>query len=332
MTVCSHKNIPTYSLSQSIERILRSDLEIPRRNPLESPYVSSDELRDGIFKRPLIYTVFDGDQELMCGLMRHAIMKKGMVPVNPPSVVGYRDTVIRNKIKSKVLLEDVALLHKCDQIWIFADLEHAMRTGTPIPEGALFELLFAKLFRPDIEVFTVSIDTLFSGDLTPVPFNLEDIDKLSDPRSIEELTSHVRAVCDRIPKIRYYYYDPLDFKYGEWLRAFSEAPAISPLDPMLAIRLHDGQQPLGVVGECWLALLRLADEVCHVTSLHEQEGGSLWRRLVEAACRDLFELPSREISWLDLDVPKALLGSKWPVTTREADIVLSRKKQMRLCA
>lgn len=332
MTDCSHEKINGGSLSRSIELILRGDLEIPRRSARENPSREINELHDGIFSRPLVYTVFDGDQELMCGLMRHAIMKKGMVPVNPPSVLGYRDTVIRNKIKSNVLLEDVSLLNKCDQIWIFADLEHAIRTGTPIPEGALFELLFAALFRPDIKVFTVNINHLFSGDVTPVPFPLEDITKLSDPRSIEELTSHVRAVRERLPKIRYYYYDPLDFKYGEWLRAFNEPPAISPLDPMLSIRLHDGQQPLGVVGQSWLSLLRLADEVCHVTTLHEQEGRSQWRQLVEAACREVFDLPSREISWLDLDVPKALLGSQWPVTTREADIVLSRKKQMRLCA
>jgi hypothetical protein len=319
-------------LLQSIEGALKADLQIPRQTPLYDSDYPIEALRAGVFRRQLVYTVFDGDQELMCGLMRHAIMKKGLVPVNPPSVLGYRDTVVRNRIKAHVLLEDVALLNKCDQIWIFTDLEQALRNGVSIPEGALFELLFAKLFRPDLSVFIVSPEQLYSDDVSPQPFSLCDLDKLSDPRSIQELSETLRAAYEKLPKIRYYYYDPLDFKYGEWLRSFHEAPAISPLDPMLSIRFRDGQQSVGDVGESWLALLRLADEICYVSALHEQDGGSQWCNLVERASRACFDLPHIQLSWFDLNVPKAILGSKWPVTTREAEIALLRRQPSKLCA
>lgn len=320
------------SMLQILENSLKADLAIPRRLETERASYSSSALRSAVFDRKLVYTVFDGDQELMCGLMRHAIMRKGMVPVNPPSVLGYRDTVLRNKTKSKVLLEDVALLNKCDQIWIFSDLGHARKNKSHIPEGALFELLFAKLFRPDIAVFTVSPEELFADEVIPQEFSLDDLEGLSDARSIQELMGDLRASYEQMPKVRYYFYDPLDFKYGEWLRGSEAVAGIAPLDPMLSIRLRDGQQPLGNIGQSWLALLRLADELCYVSSLHEQDGQSLWCDLIQSASRSCFNLPTRQISWSALNVPKALLGSKWPVTTREAEISLSRKRPVRLCA
>ena len=327
-----HPSHSSTTLSQSLEHILTGDLVIPRRRGMESNDDAIVGLSTSALKRQLVYTVFDGDQELLCGTMRHAIMKKGMVPVNPPSVVGYRDTVVRNRTKAHVLIEDVALLNKCDQIWIFSDVEDAVTNELPIPEGVLFELLFARLFRPDIAVFTVSTAQLLSGEVSPVPFSLDKIETLSDRTSIEEVTATVMASYERIPTIRYYYYDPLDFKYAEWLRACNEPLGVSPLDPILAVRLLDGQQPIGVVAECWLAMLRLADEICYVSSLHEQEGSSLWCDLVARVSRSFFELPGHELSWSDLNVPKALLGSKWPVTSREAHIVSSRQRTIKLCA
>jgi hypothetical protein len=229
-------------------------------------------------------------------------------------------------------LEDVSLLRKCDQIWIFNDLENTVRNNLPIPEGALYELLFARLFRPDIEVFTVNPEQLYTGEITPRRFSLDDVDLLSDRSSVQEITANLRASFSRLPRVRYYYYDPLDFKYAEWLRSFNEIPSTSPLDPMLSVRLRDGKQSLGEVGQSWLTLLRLADEICHVSTLHEQDGVSLWCSLVEEAYRVCFNLPYHELSWSELQVPKALLGSKWPVTTREAEIVHSRKRPVRLCA
>ena len=321
-----------HGMQHSLENILKRDLHIPRRASGEATLPWSDTIRQLISEKKLVYTVFDGDQELMCGLMRSAIMKQGMVPVNPPSILGYRDTVVRNRVKADVLREDVALLNKSDQVWIFVDLHSLQRNKTPLPEGALFELLFVKLFRPAMPVFTVDTESLFTGNVRLKPFSLNDITQLSEQKSIEELTNQLLAAFERMPKIRYYYYDPLDFKYGEWLRSFNDGSNVSPLDPMLSVRLLDGQQSLGCVGQAWLSLLRLADEVCHVSSLHEQEGSSLWCAVVEEANRSCFSLPTRQISWADLDVPKALLGAKWPVTTREAEILSARNRIVRLCA
>jgi hypothetical protein len=319
-------------MTELIRDSLKADLSIPRDSKVKPTDHCADALRKAVFARQLVYTVFDGDQELMCGLMRHAIMRKGLTPVNPPSVLGYRDTVLRNKTKSRVLLEDVALLNKCDQIWIFADVDHLRNSKSPIPEGALFELLFAKLFRPGIPVFTVRPQDLFADDVVPRQFSLDNLEELSDPQSIEEITNDLQASLEHMPKVRYYYYDPLDFKYGEWVRGNNKATGIAPVDPMLSIRLRDGHQDLGDIGQAWLALLRLADELCYVSSLHEQEGASVWCHLLESAYRTCFVLPKSEISWAELGVPKALLGSKWPVTSREADIVLSKKRPVRLCA
>lgn len=249
-----------------------------------------------------------------------------MTPVNPPSVLGYRDTVLRNKTKAKVLREDVALLRRCDQMWIFTDLEQSQKGAWLIPEGALFELLFAKLFRPDIPVFIIRPQDLFAEDVTPQPFSLSDIDMLTDKRSIQELTDDLKTAVMQLPKVRYYYYDPLDFKYAEWVRGSAEIVDISPLDPMLSVRLLDGQQSLGNVGQSWLSLLRVADELCYISSLHEQDGSSLWCDFVESINSCCLKLPMTQTSWAALGVPKAVLGSKWPVTTREVEILLSRKR------
>jgi len=186
-------------------------------------------------------------------------------------------------------------------------------------------------FRPHLPIFFVKPETLLTDSVVLQPLEVGDIECLGETRAIRELSA-LLDLCSNMPKIRFHFYDPLDFKYGEWLRCAPSVSSSSPLDPMLAVRLSDGGESVGSVAQAWISMLRLADELCRVSSLHEQEGASHWCNLIEFANRTFFGLPEHEISWADVGVPKALLGSQWPVTSRESEILCARKKNPLLCA
>lgn len=99
-------------------------------------------------------------------LTLHAIMRAGMVPVNPPSILGYRDTAMRNQRKAEVLLEDIAFLNKCVQVWVFSDIDAILKGSSPFSEGALCELLYVKHFRPHFPIFFVKPESLLHEEIS----------------------------------------------------------------------------------------------------------------------------------------------------------------------
>lgn len=268
-----------------------------------------------------VYTAFDGDHFAAVPLMRRHALSRGVLPLNPESVVGYKDSVDVFHTKFGVLKADVAVVAKCESFWIYADRDVcARRALSDLAEGVLLELLWylrvchQRRVRPD--VCLVDAENLFRGvDPTPeqVALTYEDVASCLGPGQTE-LLDRV-ADLDRwgLPELALCVHDPLDSKYADWMRAYGHTQGVVALVPSLVIELSDG--PLGHVLEAWLALVRLADTVWVFHGI-ETRPASGWVRLCLDAAEE-FGLPRTPTSWTDVGAPKAIHGEAWALSARE---------------
>lgn len=321
--------------------LLLRDLRLGPREPLAAAELeAAGKTADALCERMrLVYTAFDGDQQQLCSHMRRYILRLGDVPANPPSILGYKETVEARLTKDLVLRDDLAILARCDELIVFTDLPCSSKAVDSLAEGAIAELLFFLKRQPGKPVSFVSPLDLAVGlphEAKLYKFDYEETlgsldsslkDGLLD--MLEPLFSETIA----LPCLLYHVYDPLDFKYAPWLRVQPYSEGLVPLVPGLAVELLDapeGKESLGTVVGSWLKLVEICDQARFVESMDIDVGVSAIADLMLRRWASLSSgAPPDFKRWDYYSIPKARMGARWPLTEREA---LGAHRRMRRVA
>ncbi|MBI1308952.1 MAG: hypothetical protein GC129_03695 [Proteobacteria bacterium] len=284
--------------------------------------------------KPLIYTAFDGDHQQLCSLMRRLVIAEGGVPVNPDSVLDYRETVLGRQTKRGVLLDDLAILRGCDQLWIFCDQHPSAEGLRALAEGVLVEILFFLKRKPQAPVFFLSAQSLLTGGnnvKTPLEMSYEDA-KAALPEEtavgVLELANSGIKTDKELPSSIYYILDPMDYKYARFIlpRAYQRATpreTFVPLVPYLAVQVGDAERGILGLGQIVLSWVRLAHLGAVCTMLPCLDAGrresAIAKLLHTIWLRQNRPGPVNEDAWRAYGVPKANQGALWPITARERD-------------
>jgi hypothetical protein len=276
----------------------------------------------------IVYTAFDGDHQMFCSQMRKRVAAHGAVPANPDSVLGYKDTVSQRQTKRGVLLDDLSVLRGCDELWIFTDIPPVLHSAGLLAEGVLIELLYYKRRHPERPVRFVSITqtALNPTDASLMLFEAtydEIVESLGEDQRDEvlELSNSGTKVDEKLRSIRYYIFDPLDYKYARFVREKGYKKDACPLIPYLAARpedYNDTSASLVNALVCWTKLMSLASNCTFLPSLDSERPPS---QVVEVLRRVwMRRLGPNQLTtedWADFNVPKASQRDKWAITARE---------------
>lgn len=282
-------------------------------------------------KFPLVYTAFDGDHQELCAFMRLYALRRGYVPVNPDSVLGYKETIEARYNKADVLRDDLAVLRGCEELWVFTDCEPTPSGIRGLAEGVLVELVFFVKRHPRGPVKFVSIKRLLRGDPDePRDFRIALGDLLSclpngSANSILAIANGGLLADHPIPPLYYFIIDPLDFKYCRFLREYgynlSSDKKTAPIVPNLAIEitaLGPGAAAAGQIVACWARLMDIAAECYGYPSMEARASRSKVAIFLEYVWRQNTRGASfHKGIWSNHNIPKAKLADGWPITQLE---------------
>lgn len=288
----------------------------------------------------LAYTAFDGDLFELTPQMRAWTFRSGRIPANPESIVGYKESVDAHKNKAGVLLDDLAIVDRCDDLIIFTDVEpepEAAMRG--LAEGVIVELLYflaKRGKRPDSAVFFVPVAALFGEDVIARPFEFDHVTTAAylgaDQQGIARLLGSVESGLRKLPTVAYIVHDPLDAKYSNWLRPLAYARQRVPLVPSLALQTADVDRVVptnlaaGLLFAARLRLLDLAGEVWVFSPQDLSRDESITTRITKALWKPA-KRPLRRHGWRDLDIPK-ITDRDWALTEREASTLIDPEQEL----
>jgi len=315
----------------SLSECYLGDISLSQRKSGFEVEIDLDHLCSDAMERAaaaqLIYTAFDGDHQQLRSYMRRVVLARGHVPVNPDSVLGYKDTVMARLDKRGVLLDDLAVLRGCDQLWVFTEAAARAECVREMAEGVVIELLFFLKRFPGRQVSFVSPSSLVSSE-SPMLVGFEpDFREVSAallPSQMEalKLADSGDETDKQLPAVQYYICDPLDFKYAYWLREHGYRDRIAPLVPYLAIELGDCGAGLRCLEETlvgWVRLARLATKAVVLPPLDRRLRSRTAQLLEKAWLRGPSGTSLTQGSWQDYQVPKAKSRRRWSITSREAE-------------
>lgn len=301
---------PERMLGDYFAEALRLEGKRPARFPSQS---------DAMFPiRTLTYTAFDGDHFSLVPLMRKYVLAKGHLPVNPESIIGYKASVDAYGTKEGVLLADLAVLERCDQLLIFTDNAPTADGIRSLAEGVVIELLHFLYLRwvrgADAVVEFVTIDTLLhdSGRPTEV-LGLDYVEVLQalspEQQPLAEFVLELQQGKHRFPPIAFCLSEPLDAKYADWIQAEAHRRGVVPIVPSLALELGDDAAESVLSG--WLELMRLADVLWVWRSIDGRSVSGFVQIFEEVACEH--GMLSVAQDWASFGAPKAVYGESWPI-------------------
>lgn len=279
-------------------------------------------------KLKFAYTAFDGDHQMFCSFMRRRVIAQGLVPANPDSVLGYKDTVLARQTKEGVLLDDLSVLRGCDELWVFTETPILLERICELAEGVLVELLYFLRRYPDRVVRFVSIE---STVLCQVPSELKEF-KFCYDEVVEALAADQREdvlrlanrgveVDRRLRTLTYYLIDPLDYKYARFVREGGYDRDICPLVPYLAVRPEDFLSCESALADAvvhWAKLMKLAGKCVRLPRLDAaREPSQLVSILERVWLRSSGSSKIVEESWESFRVPKANQRERWAITAKE---------------
>lgn len=328
-------------LAPQLARLLVDDLTISARQSGKEVWTEA-ELDELVAKaallcrsRRLVYTAFDGDHQQLSALMRRCVLADGCVPVNPDSVLDYRETVVGRQTKRGVLLDDLSILRGCDELWVFTDQPASPSGLAGLAEGVLVELLYFLKRKPGASVYFLSVRSLITGgnvERTTLDLGYEEAKKAIPADSVSGVLGLANSglKTDReLPSPIFYIIDPMDFKYARFIlpRAYQKGTSrelFVPLVPYLAVPLGDNQNGLLGLGEVvlsWIKLSELASQCVLLPSIDQPRSKSGIWALLNATWLRQRGGPIAEESWRGYGVPKANQGSLWPITDRERAVI-----------
>jgi hypothetical protein len=279
---------------------------------------------------PIVYTAFDGDQFQLCGHMRTFALTRDCVPANPESILGYKDTVSARLNKSGVLRDDLSVLRRCDQLWVFTEKPVDPRSLQSIAEGVVVEILYFLKRQTVPCVYFVSPISLLRGEqpnLLPYEYSYDESKQALHPEQREgvlELANSGGRIDRELPPIAYHIHDPLDFKYAGWLRPRAYQDNYAPLVPGLAVHLRDLGGHLNSLSKILISWARLCDLATHawvLPSMEHKYSPSIISALLERVwVRTHNASTLRKRQWSEYGIPKAIMGDRWPLTKKEGGI------------
>lgn len=334
-------------ISSSVESLLLSegDFEIEcRRLVLESfqlqreifPWtdeeirVIASELTRSV---PLTaYTAFDGDHFSLTPQMRVYAMKHGRSPANPESILGYKQAVDAYLSKKEVLYDDIAIVQKCAEMWLFTDVDpEPDAVAASLAEGAVMELLWFLKRCPGRPIYFVPIQNLFGDDSNSRRQYWSDLESTQHAlclSGLEEVVALVDSVVENRVKLRptvYFAHDPLDGKYVDWLRAGAYERKQVPIVPDVAIELQDAVSsgityPYTKILRAWVSLMLLSDELLVLPPHQSLHANSPLVRVQIESWRLLKRGSILHETWSEYQIPKTLQGGRWPLSKREGAV------------
>ena len=333
--------MPRKEIEAQISKLVLADLDLQKRDSQRSIVSDAPELAERslevLDELKLVYTAFDGDHQHLVPLMRRAVMAAGgRVPVNPDSVLDYRETLSSRMNKRFVLVDDLSIVKGCDELWIFTDMLPGRGEISDLAEGVLVELLFFLKRHEGRPVHFVEINSLLRcGPPQRVPWEkgFQETKKLlanDQRREVLEIANGTGHIDDELSRVRYYITDLADFKYARFLLpdAYKESRdggcLTVPLVPYLALQLSDAKaarHSLGTVALGWAKLLSLAQEVDIVSMAEPSRAPSLlmdwlreiWTQQLTAGSN----MTTTPKTWAEFGIPKMHDPEGWAITARE---------------
>lgn len=316
----------TFRASRSTAQLLRQaqeafvkDLQLGPRPPVSASHEHLDEVAQALVlghKYPLVYTAFDGDHFILTPAMRIYCLKRQKVPANPESILGYRDTLVQRGSKRGVLLDDLSVLNRCDELWVFTDLECSLQTIHQLADGVLVELLYFLAVCPGKPVRFISATGLATGDEPDArECLLEYLDVVQSIRCHggDSLVNFVEEIVGGeigLPKVTYVVLDPRDSKYMHFVRPFALSLGIVAIVPGLAIEHSDAviidqgkHHELACLLVSWTRLIWLADEMWTIAPMDGECWSETARTLVKAWSLINSKAHRVDISWDAVRIP-----------------------------
>lgn len=319
--------------------MLERDFRLPRggMEPTEFEEAVALAAQLASVTMPIVYTAFDGDHFALMSQMRSCVLANGKVPANPESIIGYRDSYLARHGKRGILMDDLSIVQQCDEFWLFSDASPNPSAITEtLAEGALIELLWFLRTRgercPVVRIVSIGALLTRSQEFTEYSYSYEEtIAALSaDQEEIKEFLASVDHGDEHLRQVVAVLHDPLDSKYGHWLRALTHTKDNKvPLVLSLAIDFGDVSASLGdaeaahghfVLLAAWSSLLRMADELIVLPPSDESLRLSIIVEVLKATWSvrgKSGEIGKRE--WNYYEVPKSVHGTAWSITTREGN-------------
>lgn len=286
-------------------------------------------------EKNIVYTAFDGDHFHFLQHMRKCVLDNNHIPANPESILGYKNIVTRYQSKYGVLLDDLAILQSCEDLWVFTDVGTNIKDVLDLPEGVLVEIAFY-LKRHSIPTINfVSLSTLLKegrSDFRKLSLSFDELEKAllkSERREIINIANNNFKVDKDLKNLVFYITDPLDYKYSEWLREdkASNTDEIA-LVPGLTSRIHDvnyGAKNIGNIVLSWASiLLKLSRKRAYsLDSFESRRNPSIISEALKKYCIQIKGAPYlKDKKWEMYSIPKALQREKWPITKHEADLIM----------
>jgi hypothetical protein len=287
-----------------------------------------------INQQAVVYTAFDGDHFHCLQQMRQFVLSKGKVPANPESILGYKNVVDRRQTKMGVLIEDVSILKKCKELWIFSDVKNSIEGLGSLAEGVLVELAYFLYRRPMSDIKLVSISKLMKGEeqvICDIQVSFDDLKSeliKSNRENIITIANSGHEFDNELKPLRFFITDPLDFKYYDWIRCNKDGKCI-PLVPGTVIETSDfiqNRENIGKIVVCWAILMKTLTECCtYIPSMEKHNTESViqqafirfWKTI-----NDPKNIEAPRKGWEDLNVLKSIQKDRWPVTQFEAGKLL----------
>jgi hypothetical protein len=328
-----NERIPRKILDRLTE-IVVSDFDLHQRRKGIHQFSDLDDVCSSIIELcnslPIIYTAFDGDHFQLSGHMRTHALLQGCVPANPESILGYKDTVTARLEKAGVLRDDLSVLRRCDQLWVFTEEQPVPDALQNLAEGVVVELLYFLKRRPTSPVYFVSPLSRVCGEQPPLiqyNYSYSDSKQALHPEQREgvlDLANSGAKVDKELSPIAYHIYDSLDFKYAHWLRPRAYEDGCVPLVPGLAIHLRDlggKSDTLAQILISWAKLCEIATYAWIIPSMDASRVPSAIVALLERVwLRTHGAETIRRRQWIEYPIPKARLGTKWPLTKKEGGL------------
>lgn len=279
----------------------------------------------------IAYNAFDGDHFHLLQEMRKFTLNNLRVPANPESILGYKNVVSRYQNKYNVLLDDLAILQCCDELWVFTDCSGRLEDILKLPEGVLIEIAFFLKRRAAPSIIFIPITSIIKGikpKYVELNISFEELEvalKKSDKAEIIDMANNDFKIDNDLKNLVFYISDPLDFKYAEWLRdgKYNAQDEIA-LVPGLASKISDlnpGYINIGRVILSWAMLLRKLSrkKAFYLDSIDDGRKPSLISEALKKYCIQLKGAGYLENKkWSSFNIPKIIQKSKWPITKFES--------------
>ena len=327
-------NFNNRDIYSRLGEILAADFDLEKRHSTVCPDIELDHLCSAVLEavrdKPIVYTAFDGDHFHLCGHMRSFALLHDCVPANPESVLGYKDTVMARLTKAGVLQDDLTVLRGCDQLWVFTEEVARPESLQSLAEGVVIEVLFFLKRQRGPKVYFISPLSFLRGDrppLIPFEFSYNECESAlhSEQRDgVLELANSGMLVDKKLSSLIYHIYDPLDFKYAHWLRAYAYEGKRVPLVPGLAIGLADlgrSYEALGQILAAWVKLCQIATYAFLLPPMDSKRTQSSVAAILERVWLRTHSAETiQRRSWSSYPIPKARVGNRWPITKKEGGI------------